>query len=164
MAKKHVLKHTDTEIVLKCYEIENGGGTIDISLQNEMTRPTQVYVAPTTVPNETGNVNSYAEAFLYDGSAAYITGIWWGLKSGKQLDITRIINPTGPILHNHYYLLNAGFYEFNDFSDRVYGTYDIRLVFDGPGHCILRLRKDGWAPKIEYATFGAADDPNAVGS
>jgi hypothetical protein len=93
-----------------------------------------------------------------------IAGIWWGIRQNKQLDITRIVNPTGPVLHGHYYFLNAGFYEFKDFADRVYANKDIRLVFDGPGHCIIRLRKNGWASKIENEQFGAADDPTAVGS
>lgn len=93
-----------------------------------------------------------------------INSIWWGLKVGKQLDISRIINTTGPILHGHYYLVNAGFYDYPDFSDRTYGNKDIRLTFDGPGHCIIQLRKEGWVTKIEPASFGSYDDPNTVGS
>ena len=160
MALKHILKHTETEIVFKCYITDNGGGTVDLSLQNDMTKSTQVYVAPTSVPDETGGLTLPE----YTGSHVTIAGIWWGIKQNKQLDITRIVNPTGPVLHGHYYFLNAGFYEFKDFADRVYANKDIRLVFDGPGHCIIRLRKSGWASKIENEQFGAADDPTAVGS
>jgi hypothetical protein len=41
---------------------------------------------------------------------------------------------------------------------------DFRLIFDGPGHCILKLRKMGWNPKVETAQFGALDDETVVGS
>jgi hypothetical protein len=159
MALKHILKNTETEIVFKCYITDSAGGNIDISVQNDCTKSTQEYVVPTSIPDETND-----GFFNYTGSRLYITGLWWGLKSGKQLDITRIINPTGPVLHGHYYLLGAGSYDYKDFSDRVYANRDIRLVFDGPGHCIIRLRKEGWAPKIETAQFSVYDNPNVVGS
>jgi hypothetical protein len=165
MALKHIIKHTETEIVFKCYIVDNAGGTIDLSLENNMTKSTQVYVAPTSVPNEAAE-GSYVDS--YNGSHVYITGLWWGLKKDKQLDITRIINPTGPVLHGHYYLINSGSYDYTNtgggFSDRVYANKDIRLVFDGPGHCIIRLRKQGWLPKVETAVFGPYDDETAVGS
>lgn len=159
MALKHILKNTETEIVFKCYITDSNGGTVDLSVQTDCTKASQVYVTPASIPDETGG--AFAN---YTGSRVYITGIWWGLKSGKQLDITRIINPTGPILHSHYYLLGTGAYDYKDFSDRVYANRDIRLVFDGPGHCILRLRKEGWNPKVETAEFGAHDDETVVGS
>lgn len=162
MSTKHILKNTDQEIVFKLYATASDGATIDLSVQNDMTRSaTQEYVAPTSVPDETGG-----GFFDYTGSRVMITGIWWGLKNNKQLDITRIINPTGPVLHSHYYFIGAGYHDFGgaDFSDRVYANKDIRVIFDGPGHCILRLRKEGWASKMETATFGAYDNPNAVGS
>lgn len=160
MALKHILKHTENEIVFKCYTTEPSGGNVDLSVQNDMTKSTtQVYVAPTSVPDETGG------AFVeYTGSRVFITGLWWGLKKDKQLDITRIIDPVAPTLHSHYYLLNSGYYNYTDFSDRVYANKDIRLIFDGPGHCIIRLRKAGWASKIETARFGSYDNETAVGS
>lgn len=163
MSLKHIVKHTETEIVLKCYILDAQGGTIDLSLQNDMTKATQEYVAPTSIPNE-------ADGHLvtdYTGSRVSISGIWWGLKSGKQLDITRIINPVGPVLHGHYYLTNTGFYDYQamgDFTDRVYANRDIRLNFDGPGHCIIRLRKEGWASKVETAQFSIYDNTTQVGS
>lgn len=159
MALKHIIKHTEHEIVFKCYVTDSAGGTVDLSVQNDMTKSTQVYVAPTSVPDETSG--GFVE---YTGSRVMIAGIWWGLKKDKQLDITRIINPTGPVLHSHYYFLNTGSYQYNEFTDRVYANKDIRLIFDGPGHCVIQLRKEGWASKIEDATFGAYDNPNAVGS
>ncbi len=159
MSLKHVIKHTETEIVFKCYITDSAGGSVDLSVQNDMTKSTQAYVAPTSVPVETGG--GFVE---YTGSRVYITGIWWGLKKDKQLDITRILDPVAPSLHGHYYLIGAGHYDYIDFSDRVYANKDIRLIFDGPGHCIIRLRKAGWAPKIETAQFSVYDDVNAVGS
>ena len=162
MAIKHIIKHTETEIVFKCYITDNGGGNVDLSVENDMTKSTQVYVAPTSVPDETGG----ALVPAYTGSRVYITGIWWGLKKDKQLDITRIVNPTGPVLHGHYYFINSGFYDYHQtgIADRVYANKDIRLIFDGPGHCIIRLRKEGWNPKVETAVFGPYDNESAVGS
>lgn len=159
MSLKHIIKHTENEIVFKCYVTDPSGGTIDLSVQNDMTKSTQVYVAPTSVPNETSG------AFVeYNGSRVSITGLWWGLKKDKQLDITRILDPAVPTLHSHYYLINTGHYNYTDFSDRVYANKDIRLIFDGPGHCIIRLRKAGWASKIETARFGSYDNETEVGS
>lgn len=159
MASKHIIKHTETEIVFKCYIADSAGGTIDISLENNCTKSTQLYVVPDSIPDESAD-----GFFNYTGSRVYITGLWWGMKKDKQLDITRIINPTGPVLHGHYYLINGGFYDYSDFSDRVYANKDIRLTFDGPGHCIIRLRKEGWAPKVETAEFGSYDNTTQVGS
>lgn len=162
MANKHVIKHTETEIVFKCYITANGGGEVDISIENDCTKSTQVYVAPTSIPDETGG------AFVeYNGSRVYITGLWWGVKQTKELDITRILTPIGPVLHGHYYLDGNGFYDYTNaggFADRVYANKDIRLIFDGEGHCIIRLRKEGWNPKVETAVFGIYDDTTQVGS
>jgi len=161
MALKHIIKHTETEIVFKCYITESAGGNIDLSLQNDMTKSTQVYVTPDSFPDETSGA-----LVQYTGSRVYITGIWWGLKAAKQLDLTRIVNPTGPVLHSHYYLINSGYYDYahSGIADRVYANRDIRLAFDGPGHCIIRLRKEGWNPKVETAVFGPYDDVTQVGS
>ena len=159
MALKHILKNTETEIVFKCYVTDSAGGNVDISLENNCTKATQLYVAPDRIPDETND-----GFFNYTGSRVYITGLWWGLKKDKQLDITRIVNPTGPVLHSHYYLINGGVYDYKDFSDRVYANRDLRLTFDGPGHCIIRLRKEGWVPKVDTAQFGSYDDVTQVGS
>jgi hypothetical protein len=164
MSLKHIIKHTETEIVFKCYITATGGGTVDISLQNDCTKSTQVYVAPTSIPDETGG------AFVdYTGSRVYITGIWWGCKPGKQLDITRILDttPNPDTVHGHYYLTAAGFYDYGNsggFADRTYANKDIRMTFDGEGHCIIRLRKEGWNPKVETAVFGPYDNESVVGS
>lgn len=160
MATKHILKNTDTEIIFKCYVVAAEGGSIDISVQNDCTKATQVYVAPTSIPDETGG--QFVE---YTGSRLMLTGIWWGLKNNKQLDITRILDPVAPTLHNHYYFVGAGYHDFAgaEFTDRVYANKDIRIIFDGPGHCILRLRKEGWHPKIETGAFGIYDNTNITG-
>ena len=163
MALKHIIKHTETEIVLKCYITATGGGTIDISVENDCTKSTQVYVTPTSIANETdGHLADYT------GSRVYITGLWWGTKSGKQLDITRILDtaPNPDTLHGHYYLNGTGYYDWQTtgFSDRTYANKDLRLTFDGEGHCIVRLRKEGWNPKVETAVFGPYDDETTVGS
>lgn len=159
MSTKHILKNTETEAVIKCYVTDTAGGNVDISLQNDLTKTTQQYVTPTSIPVETGG-----QYFDYTGSHVFITGIWWGLKHNKHLDITRIVNPDTPVLHSHYYLVNAGFYDYTSFADRIYANKDLRLIFDGPGHCIIRLRKTGWDPKIETAQFGPYDDVTQVGS
>lgn len=161
MATKHVIRNTETEIIFKCYITASTGGSIDISIQNDMTKSTQVYVTPDSIPDE--STGTYVN---YTGSRAYITGIWWGVKSGKQLDIVRVLDPVTPTLHNHYFFTDSGVHDFAgaDFSDRIYANKDIRLTFDGPGHCILRLRKEGWNPKIETEQFSVYDNLNTVGS
>ena len=69
-------------------------------------------------------------------------------------------------MHNHYYLINAGYYDFdhNAFADRIYADKDFRLIFDGPGHCILKLRKMGWKSKVETPEFSVYDNTAVVGS
>lgn len=159
MSTKHILKNTETEIVFKCYITDSAGGNIDISVENDCTKSSQVYVIGANDSSETdGHFASYT------GSRVYITGLWWGLKKDKQLDVTRIIDPVAPTLHSHYYLTNSGFYEYHDFADRIYANKDIRLTFDGPGHCIVRLRKEGWTPKVETTVYGQYDDPTRVGA
>lgn len=125
MANKHILKLTTTEAVVKCYVTDPSGANVDISLENDLTANGQTF----------SNVNVEVT----------IAEIYWGLKSNKQLDLTRIITAANDEIHSHYYLLNAGSYNFQGFVDDTYGNKDIRLVFDGPGHCILKLRKtSGW--------------------
>ena len=156
-----MLKNTENEAVIKVYTTEASGESIDLSLQTWLTKSTQVYVTGT---NDSSEVDGHFAQ--YTGSHVFITGIWWGLKKDKQLDITRIIDPVTPTLHSHYYLINAGQYEFDHhgFADRIYANKDFRLIFDGPGHCILKLRKMGWTPKVEIATYGAYDDQTIVGA
>lgn len=161
MSKIHILKNTETDAVVKIYTTEAAGETIDLSLQTWLTTPTQVYVTGTNDAPETDG-----HFAIYSGSHVFITGIWWGLKQNKQLDITRILDAGLGTVHSHYYLLNTGQYEFDHhgFADRIYANKDFRLVFDGPGHCILKLRKMGWQSKVETAQFSIYDNLTQVGS
>ena len=161
MSNKHILKHSETEVILKVYTTNSSGEDVDISLQNDLTKSTQEYVAGSADIDETTN-GDYAQ---YTGSHVVITGIWWGAKSGKQIDIMRIVGPSS--LHNHYYLINGGTldYRASGFADRIYAHKDIRVSFvGGEGFVILRLTKQGWNPKVETATFSIYDDTSAVGS
>ena len=160
MSKIHILKNTETEAVVKFYTTEAAGETLDLNLNTWLTKPTQVYVAGSSDSAETDG--HFAE---YTGSHVFITGIWWGLKKDKQLDIQKIITAPDTV-HSHYYLINAGQYEFDHhgFADRISAHKDLRLAFDGPGHCILKLRKLGWLPKVETAQFSVYDNTTQVGS
>jgi len=165
MAKKHILKNSAQEAVIKVYTDNSSGEVIDISLENDLTSADQVYVAGTV----SNGVDESADGSFatYDGSHAIITGIWWGAKDGKRVDIERIIS-TGPdVLHNHFYFIGAGYHDYKSagFADRIYANKDLRVTFaGGEGFCILRLSKAGWNTKVEPATFGAYDDETAVGS
>lgn len=125
MGQKHILKLTDTEAVLKCYVTDSNGGNVDIQIQTDLTASGQTFT----------NTNVDVT----------ISEIFWGLAHNKRLDVTRLITVANNEVHGHYYLIQAGTYIFNGFVDDVYSNKDIRLVFDGPGHCILKLRKtSGW--------------------
>jgi len=162
MAGLHILKNSHQEAIVKVYTTSPSGETIDISLQNTLTLPTEVYVTGTALTDESVD-GGYS---TYTGSHVIITGIWWGAKDGKQVDILRKIDAV-PTYHNHYYLIGANFYDFkaSGFADRVYANKDITVSFvGGEGHCILRLSKMGWNQKIELPQFSVYDNPNVVGS
>jgi len=127
MANLHVMKITSTEAVLKCYITDSSGGTIDISLQNDLTAANQTFI-------------SYAVANVG------IQEIYWGAKTNKQIDISRITNAVSNTIHGHYYLKDTGSYDYVGFLDTTYANSDIRIVGDGPFHVILKLRKtSGWS-------------------
>ena len=144
MALKHILKLTESEAIIKCYRNDSSGGTIDISLQNDLTRSNEVYV-PTV-------------------SKVSIKAIYWGTKQNKQLDIVRIVPEDITGVHSHYYFANSGSYEFGGFVDNIYAEKDIRVIGDGAFHVIFVLSKSGWNNKIETWAYGPYDDINAVGS
>lgn len=126
MASKHVMKLTSTEAVVKCYITDSSGGSVDISLQNDLTAPGQTYIG-----NGSANVG--------------IQEIFWGTKNNKHIDITRLLTPANNEVHSHYYLKDTGSYNFDGFLDTVYGSKDIRITGDGEFHVILKLRKThGW--------------------
>jgi hypothetical protein len=145
MASKHLLKLTESEAVFKCYITESAGGTIDISLQNDLTRPNEVY-SPTN-------------------SKVGIRAMYWGTKHNKFVDVSRIINLPNN-LHGHYYMVNSGFHDYSGmgFVDNIYPEKDIRIVGDGPFHLMIALTKTGWQNKIETWQFGSYDNPDVVGS
>lgn len=160
MSKIHILKNTETEAVVKFYTTEASGESLDFSLETWLTSPTQAYVLGSGDSSEIDG--HFAQ---YTGSHVFISGIWWGLKKDKQLDISRIITPPSTI-HSHYYFIGAGQYEYDHhgFVDRIYAHKDFRITFDGPGHCILKLRKQGWVSKVETAQFSIYDNVTQVGS
>ena len=163
MAKLHILKNSESEAVVKVYTTDPSGETINISLENDLTKDTQVYVPGASSIDE----ETTGEFATYTGSHVIITGIWWGAKDGKRVDVERITDTVGPVYHNHYYLIGAGYYDFkaHGFADRIYAHKDIAVKFQGgEGHCILRLTKAGWQNKVETAQFSVYDDVNAVGS
>lgn len=125
MASIHLIKLTDTEAVVKCYITDPAGGTLDISLTNDLTSHTQV------LNGQTIDVG--------------IQEIFWGAKKDKQIDITRITDVNANTVHGHYFLTNSGSYDFVGFVDNVYPDKDIRITGDGAFHVILKLRKTkGW--------------------
>jgi hypothetical protein len=125
MASVHVLKKTENEVALKCYLTDNGGGTIQIELNGEYIK----------LDNET---------YVQNQSLVTIREIFWGAKKDKQIDITRVNNAAANTVHGHYYLLNAGSYDFDGFVDNTYANGAIRIVGDGPFHVLLKLGKQGY--------------------
>lgn len=144
MSSKHILKLADGEAAVKCYLSDATGGIVDISLQTDLTKSSEVYVPGT--------------------SKIVIKSIYWGAKANKQIDISRIVS-TGPdVLHGHYYFINNGNHIFDRFVDNTYADKDIRITADGPFHCIILFGKSGWNSKFEEHKFGSYDNPNLVGS
>lgn len=121
MASIHILKNSISECVVKCYKTDSAGGVVDISLQNTLC-----------AADETFNANNVVVT---------IQEVYWGAKKDKQIDISRITDPVANTVHGHYYLINAGYYDFVGFVDDVYSNKDIRVEADGPFHVILKLRK-----------------------
>lgn len=154
MSQVHVIKRTNTEVVLKCYTTNPSGSTIDIALDSNL-------------------ITGSNEVYTSGKSLLSVKALYWGTKSGKHIDITRIVPTTDPGggdtewdpsgIHSHYYLMEAGSYEYKGFVDNVYSRFPIRMIGDGQFHCIMVLGKIGWKTKIEIDQFGAYDDPNQTG-
>jgi len=165
MANIHILKNTNSEAVLKVYTTESSGDTIEIDLETVLTAPTQTYV---TGANDSSEVDGHFAT--YTGSHVFISGLFWGLKKDKQLDVTRLLVPATQndpaVYHGHYYLINGGDYDFKQhgFVDRVYADKNIVLIFDGAGHCIIKLDKIGWANHHQPDTYGIYDDETTATS
>ncbi len=118
MPNIHYLKRSRNEAIVKMYSTESSGETIDLALSTLIAS---------------------GETFDSGSASVTIKEIFWGCKSGKQIDLTRW---DGVEEHGHYYFLNSGSYEYNGFVDNVYAERDIRVVLDGPGHVILKLTKE----------------------
>ena len=119
MARVHYLKRSHGEAVLKCYDNASSPDPIDISLSDLV-----------------------ADGETFDANTAFVSvkEVFWGSKVGKQIDITRK-DPDSSDTHGHYYLVNAGSYNFDGFVDDVYPDWNIRITADGPFHVILKLNK-----------------------
>lgn len=121
MAEIHILTNSHQECVLKCYKTDSAGGNVDINIASVLVRS--------------------GETFDRSKAKVTIKELFWGAKKDKQIDISRIITYANNEIHGHYYLINAGYYDFNGFVDDVYANSDIRISADGPFHVIIKLGK-----------------------
>lgn len=125
MAKKHVMKLTATEAIVKLYSTESAGDVLDIDLQADLTANGQVWAN--------------------NGASVTITELFWGAKKDKQIDLTRVTDTVANTVHGHYYFTNSGHYKYDGFVDNIYANSNIRAIADGPFHLILKLHKvSGW--------------------
>jgi len=127
MANVHVMKKTESEVVLKIYSTESAGQTIQVELDSDYIKK----------DNET---------FVGAESEVTIREMFWGCKKDKQVDLTRVNDPVANTVHGHYYLTNSGSYNFDGFVDNVYANGAIRVIADGPFHMILKLGKSMYQP------------------
>ena len=124
MSQVHYLKRTKDEAVVKIYETGNSGDTIELDIANLVS-----------------------DGQTFDANTANVTikEIFWGVKHNHFIDISRK-ERGGVDVHGHYYLVNAGSYDYDGFVDDVYADRNIQVVLDGPGHVILKLNKtDGYS-------------------
>ena len=121
MAGIHYLKRTKDEAVVKIYEENNAGSTQELDIANLIS-----------------------DGQTFDAANANVTikEIFWGVKHNHFVDISRK-ERGGTDIHGHYYLVNAGSYDYDGFVDNVYSERNIQVVLDGPGHVILKLNKTG---------------------
>jgi hypothetical protein len=125
MANLHVIKLTESEAVVKIYDTNNNGNTINVSLEDDLTKSGQTFVSGT--------------------SKVTIQKLFWGVKSNKHIDIRRAVIEEANTYHGHYYLNNSGSYDYVGFVDNLYATGDIQVISDGEFHLILVLGKSGWS-------------------
>jgi hypothetical protein len=125
MPAVHVLKNTESEVVLKCYKESANGGTIQIELDGEYIKR----------DNET---------YIQNQSLVTIKELFWGVRSGKVLDVTRVDNKAANTVHGHYHLNDTGSYNFIGFVDDAYANGAIRIVGNGAYHVLLKLGKSGY--------------------
>ena len=121
MASIHYLKRTKDEAVVKIYETDSSGNTVELDIANLIS-----------------------DGQTFDANTANVTikEIFWGVKHNQFIDISRK-ERGGATLDGHYYLVNAGSYDFDGFVDDVYSDRNIQIDLDGAGHVILKLNKTG---------------------
>lgn len=119
MAEIHFLKRDKNEAVVKVYSSESAGETVDIALST-------LIAAGETYTSGDANVT--------------LKQIFWGVKPNKHVDVNRY---DGVAAHGHYYLVGSNSHDFVGFVDNAYSDADIRMVSDGPFHCIIKLTKSG---------------------
>ena len=118
MSEIHYLKRSHNEAVIKVYVTDSSGDTVDIAI---------------------ADLIAAGETFDAGTASVTIKEIHWGCKVNKHVDVSRW---DGVAPHGHYYFVNAGSLEFTGFVDNVYADRDIRIVGDGPFHCIIKLTKE----------------------
>ncbi len=119
MAEIHYLKRDKNEAVVKVYSSASSGETVDIALSDLI---------------------SSGETYTAGDANVTLKEIFWGVKPNKHIDVNRW---DGAASHGHYYLVGASEHTFVGFVDNAYSDADIRMVSDGPFHCIIKLNKTG---------------------
>lgn len=111
-----------------------------------------------------GDITASSQALIGGGTPTVaITGYHVILGDGATVTVSRnsvnILTFAGPIV-------DYGTFNSMGFVDNIEDDQDITVTIAGAeAQCYLILRKtDGWATKSEIASFGAYDDPTAVGS
>tara|TARA_B110000977_G_scaffold26529_1_gene33115 strand:+ start:616 stop:987 length:372 start_codon:yes stop_codon:yes gene_type:complete len=118
MSSIHYLKRSHNEAVIKVYVTDSSGDTVDIAI---------------------ADLIAAGETFDAGTASVTIKEIHWGCKVNKHVDVSRW---DGVAPQGHYYFVNSGSLEFTGFVDNVYADKDIRIVGDGPFHCIMKLTKE----------------------
>ena len=119
MAEIHFLKRDKNEAVVKVYSSVPAGETVDIALSTLIAA---------------------GETYTAGDADVTLKEIFWGVKPNKHIDVNRWDGATS---HGHYYLVGASEHAFVGFVDNAYSDADIRMVSDGPFHCIIKLTKSG---------------------
>lgn len=149
MLDRAVLKNTNQETVVKVY----GDGAVVMELDDpSWTASTQEYVS--------------------DPKVNLITAIWVG-EANSTVTISRrdnLIEEGDPgdykvILTAPGYQPQTFDFQGQGFVDESFNGGNIKVDIAGEACIYLTFRKaQGWATKIEGATFGSYDDPTQVGS
>lgn len=144
MAALAILKNTNQETVVKVYGIGTVNITLDDNVSTGITATTQELIA-----GGTPKVN-------------IVSANWSGLP-GSTIEVTRNTTSVIPITGDQPQNLDlAG----QGYVDNVANTEDISVEIAGADAVLyLVLRKiEGWATKVETATYGAYDDETRVGA